>query len=325
MNFRWNICFFLLGVIIHLGCRKLYDPLEYQTVVLPEQGRVNKIKFKNELEGYALGGARWSDGFLYRTLDGGIIWDPVQAVNEVADFHLTDIAFLSDDKIVLVGFGGLIFYTSDGGNSWEYNRNLNWEQFETVHKLDEDQFILGGGGDFYGGVMGQNAVGEWWNIQMDSLPIKAFDMHLSNPENLLIAGYSGVFSRSLKTQTEGPYTLTGDFFTGISFPTDSVGFVCGFDGSVWKINMLGEPMRQLIPNAPLLSKSYGWFGIHFFSEKKGVVVGLDKQLRYTGNGGESWGTFQLSGTQALYTIEGVSNQQVWVGGDKGFLAKVILP
>jgi len=313
----------LLVTVFLLGCNNELEVIDAEVFSLPEAGRINKIKFKNDLEGYALGGVRWESGFLYQTLDGGKTWRSIPSVSDVADFHLTDIAFLSDQNYIAVGYGGMIFYSADAGASWEFSRNLNWEQFECVLAIADDQFVFAGGQDSYGGSFGKNSPGEWWNLELQPLPVKAFDLHQNNNGELLVAGYSGIFKKSsLEDSTWHRTQLTGDIFTSFSFPAANLGFVCGFNGSVWQIDQAGRPISLLIPGSPLLGRTFGWYDIHFPNVQAGVVVGLHSECRLTTDGGQKWTAYQIDGTNSIYAVFMKNLQEVWIGGDNGYLAKV---
>lgn len=67
--------------------------------------------FKNELQGWAVGGSPLT-GLIYQTTDGGVNW----TLEKATDYRYIDIAFstVAKDKLCVVGNGGIIEYYDEG-------------------------------------------------------------------------------------------------------------------------------------------------------------------------------------------------------------------
>lgn len=82
------------------------------------KGPLLELWFKDKAEGYAVG---FFNKF-YRTADGGVNWEAWQSHNpdnELDQWHLEAIAAVSDAHIYITSEQGLIFRSSDGGQSFK--------------------------------------------------------------------------------------------------------------------------------------------------------------------------------------------------------------
>jgi photosystem II stability/assembly factor-like uncharacterized protein len=84
-------------------------------------------------------------------------------------------------------------------------------------------------------------------------------------------------------------TLKGAIAMDLSFPSESVGYLVGELGQVWKTADGGENWSPIMD----LGYPYYWYGVHAFSEEKVIISGFDNQnakgvVRWTDDGGETW-------------------------------------
>lgn len=72
--------------------------------------------FKDARQGFAAG----AFGQLFRTDDGGTTWHYIgDRLDNPEGFHYNAIAHTSSGKLVVVGEGGIIHVSADGGNTWQ--------------------------------------------------------------------------------------------------------------------------------------------------------------------------------------------------------------
>jgi photosystem II stability/assembly factor-like uncharacterized protein len=75
------------------------------------------IWFKNDLEGFAVGGF----GYFFYTSDGGITWEDHASKVDNPDFlHLYAVNGVAGDAVFIVGEEGNIFRSEDAGKTWKH-------------------------------------------------------------------------------------------------------------------------------------------------------------------------------------------------------------
>ena len=322
----WFSVFIFVGILYSLSsCNKASDVLIEEIIDFDESGRINRIFFVNETEAYVMGGDRWERGFLYRSTDGGASWNTIEEIRDTSDFWLTDIAAISEYERVCVGYGGQIFYSSDQGNTWSFLRSLNYEAFETIAHRGDGTYLLGGGALFFRGDISYSQPGQWWNLQRDTFPIKINSIYIAPTGEKIVGGYGSVYIQSDTNNVWQRTRISGDIFTDIHFPSEEVGFVCGFNGSIWRINKTVSDPVKLVPSSSVVGKVRSWYDLHFFDELHGAVVGINGDIWWTHDGGEHWEEGTLNTRETLFAIHMVSANQALVGGESGYLIKVTLP
>lgn len=112
-------------------------------------GPTSRIRMINDTTGYLIGGSGTSQqGYIFRTMDAGDTW--INTNFPYTGSMIYDIAFRSDSDYVVVGIGGNVFHTKNGGSSWEqYNLGLlNVVQSQVIGLtfVHQDTIIVGGAG-----------------------------------------------------------------------------------------------------------------------------------------------------------------------------------
>lgn len=285
-------------------------------------GRINKIIAKESGSFFLIGGDRWSDGFMYRSIDNGKSWKTVNDVSDTSDFFLTDIHFDSFGNGMCVGFGGQIFFTQDGGSNWLFHRHIGWSRFESVWLSDHGLLNIAGDGSFQSGTMGVSTVENWWTYEFDSIPLKVFDIHQLFNGSYLAAGFGGVLLKDANASWRR-MELEGDIFLQFSFPSETTGYLCGFNGSIYAFDVPNLSWKELEPPTPAFSKVKSWNTLHFFDEQNGVVAGDNGVIWKTNNAGQSWLKTTLPGKEDIYALYMLNRDTCMAGGRNGFLAKII--
>ena len=117
-----------------------------------------KIKFVDTLYGFTAGLQRTGFGdntydYIYRTTNGGETWIKVLDTLCWPPFGLEDIDVLDRKTAIAVGQFGKIYWTQDGGDSWQRDSNaLIVNQLPPTMRvciIDENTAIIG---DYYNGI-----------------------------------------------------------------------------------------------------------------------------------------------------------------------------
>ncbi|MDY0083170.1 MAG: T9SS type A sorting domain-containing protein [Ignavibacteriaceae bacterium] len=109
----------------------------------------SRIRMVNDTTGYLIGGSGTSQlGYIFKTTNAGDTWTNTNF--PYTGNMIYDIAFRSDSDYVVVGFGGTVFHTKNGGTNWEqYNLgllNLTQSQVIGLTFVHQDSIIVGGAG-----------------------------------------------------------------------------------------------------------------------------------------------------------------------------------
>ncbi|MGB9720981.1 MAG: WD40/YVTN/BNR-like repeat-containing protein, partial [bacterium] len=117
------------------------------------------IHFFNNNNGIVVGGSEPDySPIIWKTIDGGNSWNPVQAPSNA--YYLRALDFVDDLNGWAVGRFGTIIHTTDGGNSWIFQNNPATSTLFDVDFSDIQHGIACG----YGIILYTTNGGNIWNI-----------------------------------------------------------------------------------------------------------------------------------------------------------------
>ena len=248
------------------------------------------IEFKNELTGIAIGGSVYKGGVAYRTIDGGKTW---QEIALPVGFSGRAISIVND-KICIVGGGGGIVVSNDGGNTWQLVTKIPSSTLYIIDKIGDNTIIASG---FYGLFMRSDDLGETWTtsyVADKNVCPTVSDLSFLDANT----GFAAQRNRVVAKTTDGGKTWTqimkdtmSTFVNnyGIQFLDANTGFVVGKCGSnvsaFYKTTDGGQTWSSLIADPNLTNELNT---VYFFDENNGVVAGDESALAYTTDGGATW-------------------------------------
>jgi photosystem II stability/assembly factor-like uncharacterized protein len=205
--------------------------------------------FKNALEGWVSGK---TTGKIYRTVDGGENWSTFTVPGFAATKSYRDFFFLNENVGYLLGAGGMVTKTTDGGITWTSlgdNINTAHSLFCTYWKSELNGYAGSGSGLLY---ITTNGGTTWTSITVGgSANIR--DIWFRTPDN-------GVM---VKENGEIWYTLTGGNTAGswIAATEGAVsqvtGVYCDHNGVYWADGYSNEPSQQGNTWSLMKSLDYG--------------------------------------------------------------------
>lgn len=270
------------------------------------------IYFFDDLKGFIGGGF----GNTYATTDGGQTW------SSTSNQGFRDYDFYDDEH----GFGASIVsqsmgYTSNGGASWVKitppTSNSLWSVAATGPR---SAYFTGTGGVLWKTEDGGGRVTVLNSGTNDLLT----DMHFFNDDAGIIVRQSDGLSKTtnggLSWKMVYDNTSQRVTFTEMHFVDSKMGFVLGNDldegGFVLKTTDGGETWSKI----NIYKESKYLYGIDFFDENHGLVVGNKGEIYYTNNGGTSWNK-QLSDKDStnLADVHMFSGSSAIIIGDNGMI------
>lgn len=316
----------ILLVTFSLACSKENKNADVTIIDSKVNYRINDIIFINQNIGFAVGGDRFTEGYILKTIDGGSIWERIQESNIYTEHQLqtfNSIDFLNDSIGEVVGHGGKIARTTDGGNNWNLILNGTWENFYDIALLSEKKSVIVAGSAYDKGKF-FNSSDYWYSFDVVETAYALRDVTFVN--NLI--GYSAGYGYVNKT-TDGGETWTvldvdGDYFFNMDFIDEEVGYVCGWEGGIFKTKDGGSSWENVHGVNQAFSARHHFENIDFIDENTGIVCGYNGELLYTENGGDEWLTIETNTDVDFHSVYFLNKNTAFVGGDEGMFLKLNL-
>lgn len=250
----------------------------------------NRLSFNNNLHGVAVG-----DSFIATTTNGGEVWE-LKSFSVKETFLSASYSF--PNQIYVGSDSGRIFLSVDSGKTWTFEKITS----APIRSI----FIWTGTNVFSMPIyaLTPNSI----FIKSNFPPTPWTETKLSNFQGLGSEAFNGSFvygggtgyivgvqgdkryspailRKQLSDTTWyniSPPTLFDGIFRGISAPSDTVAYVCGYSGSgiIYKTTDGGNNWTLL--NSP---KSQSLLSIYFYNEMVGFAVGDNGTILYTNSGG----------------------------------------
>jgi photosystem II stability/assembly factor-like uncharacterized protein len=242
------------------------------------------VEFINSTHGWVVGGngTDFHGGIVLHTTDGGETWD-LQLYNSSQYFR--QIAVIDDQTVWVSGFGSL-FYSLDGGQSWNesvvvggtsgmstvafINRTHGWTATVSTLYKTEDMAVT------WEPVPG-------WSFGWD-MPKS---IHFISSTEAWAIGYAGIYYSSDGCETWTQRHDQGGW--GFSFVDDVEAWAVAddmlahmVDGETWTELALPRKSPFPYPTPPYFTD------ILFLDENHGWIVGSEVAVLYTPNGGLDW-------------------------------------
>lgn len=203
--------------------------------------------------------------------------------------NMYDVHFNSEQEGWIVGYGGLILYTNNGGTTWTNQQTNSESTNNSVFFIDENE----GWTASYNAVYHTTNKGTTWNLQ--DVPVSNVVLNNIHFIDKNIGFAVGDFETILRTTNGGEdWTKVWssnsykDILNDIQFIDNMRGWVVGGRTQVdtaimYSTNDGGITWNNITPtNCHMLTK------VHFFDSITGLVCGLNDRIRKTYDGGLNW-------------------------------------
>jgi RHS repeat-associated protein len=305
---------------------------------IPPSYTVKDIQFVNGNIGYAVANDASSNGYIYKTNDGGVSWNrinPLTAdVNKMQMINATDGFAVGDD--------GLFLVTTDGGINWRIKtivtssavvlNDLN----DLYAKSASDVIVVGDGGTVVQCVLSgswsfTNIAGGVILSTMDVLSIST-DVYGAGPtydKTYLVVNMPASSSNANRIFTSPSYGST--LWTDIAINTKlkagdlkcvylidaNNGFAAGVNGVLLKTINGGTNWTHVAT-----STLVDFNKIFFKNTNEGMALGSNGTLYSTVNGGVTWAQASAIGTYKDFYIHDKTNGVGFAAGNSGLLSYI---
>src|SRR5215813_7544079 len=247
---------------------------------------------------------------------------------------------LSAEKAVVVGYGGKILVTTDGGKSWQAKPSGTDFALYNVKFADAQN----------GWVCGQDGLilhttdgGETWHKQESGISQPIFAMSFVDKNHGWAVSEQATYLRTtsggesweaghIEASTEGvseeaTLALVDPVLYDIQFLDEQTGWMVGEFGKIYHTtdggmtwseqqnSLLGHAGIDDALNLPTL------FGVHFLNATEGTAVGLEGKVVKTTDGGKTWAytaeDLAAFDTAPLYAVRLFDDGTGWIVGASG--------
>jgi len=243
-------------------------------------------------------------------------------IKMVTSEYILSIDEPEEGNVWLVGNYGVIFNSSDGGETWEEQNSGVQDMLCDVNFVDSKNGWVSG---IKGTMLHTSDGGNSWVRQTTGTQRHLLALCFVDTEY----GWAvGDFSTILHTRDGGKTWVSQSeesdvIYSNIYFTDRSNGWVVGERGAILHTIDGGNSWNAVIPESferATLEEEYtnprpGLFGVHFSDRDHGWICGLDSTIMYTADGGVSWELVN-SGNDILYNII-VRGDRGWAVGTQG--------
>ena len=264
---------------------------------------VSYIEMLNDTVGFLA-----SKEFLYKTIDGGFSWWPL---NNIATDHIQDLHVINEDNMWASLDNGSIFFSTSGGSDWEQidpelinsNRTLGiWAN--TAGKV----WIVGK----YLSILHSSNWGQDWADQLPANKQTLYKPSFNNVFTGMIGGGDGVVMHTTNGgATWGAIHLPREeTFYGTDMVNDSTAIIGSATGNIYKTTNGGRTWS-------LIGEGLGRVtDLHAFSAQSIIVSNTSGDFNKTIDGGATWNKVFDGGT-GINSIDFLSPQIGWAVGSFG--------
>ncbi|MBW2369083.1 MAG: hypothetical protein JRH15_14490 [Deltaproteobacteria bacterium] len=221
------------------------------------------------------------------------------------------------DHIWAVGGGGLVFYSSDSGKSWELQDTGITNELFSVSFVD---VMNGWAVGRFGVIVHTSNGGKTWKVQRKETHETRGNLYKVQFIDKNTGWAAGEWSVIARTNNGGntwvDSSLGEDIFLyGMCFVDSENGWVVGEKGTIARTFDGAETWNRVA--SPEGEKSL--YAVCFKDQQKGWACGIDGMILWTDNGGENWKRVQnVPRQESLYDI-GCAGDKLWAIGMNGIM------
>lgn len=283
MNNRPLYYLFLLCLWTSCAQEELSYPLEEQQ--LPTDLTLTDIYFSDAQNGFVSAGSIFTNGLVFQTNNGGQTWTILDSFNQ--GIH----SLSSDGQQLFLGESGQVLHQWTLPVTSKNNTRVNggWWPWHSQISLPNGDLLSVGGENFGRGFVHRYAAASNNFTLTDTFNHELREI-IQTPNGTIHAVGYGLVMRSFNQGQDWEISkLQGDFFRGVDFPSDNVGYVVGEYGSVYKTTDGGANWTNCrAGNSVFANPDKLLRDIAFVDDHTGFLVGTGSLVLRTTDGGKTW-------------------------------------
>lgn len=316
-NMRFIIPTLVLLMIFGNSCKKDILHEAITTATIPSNIRIDEIsKFSGDTL-FLCGGIKNEKGEIYRSTDNGLTWQKVYSGQQM----LHSLLFFNATVGIAVGDSVEAVKTSDRGRSWNLKVNTStlYQYYESnMLKIktfgSSNAVVISDNNRIDGNFYLANQVDDSWETVQGANGLR--DVWVFNSDSAYAVGFGILEKIMFSNQEVTILPLIDDYFTGIWFTTNKTGYVCGYEGGIYKTEDGGQHWKSMVSRNGLFNKLRHFNAILFVSDEIGYVAGENGELLKTSNAGKTWKEVSMPTKHVLVSLF-YSNQTLYISSDNG--------
>lgn len=323
-RFGYNITFLLFGALLMLAqCRKKEKVTAIDRISVQGSDEWRDILFLTEQKGFMVGGVRYEKARILKTEDGGSTWSEASLPSNAESKILYDIESNGQGGLLATGYSGIVFKSSDSGQTWQYLQEPYWKEWHGIAFIHPDTAVLCGGESFGRGFLTkldlQNDV--FFDLDTSGFQVEFRKIKAVANRVLYACGYGAVIRSESSAETWEYTTAQNDYFFDMYWFNTREGVLIGKEGSICKTNNAGLSWKT-IRSANAIQSKKRFEAIDAWG-KLMVIVGEKGLIWISEDQGETWRSVLTDITEDLTGLDIVSENVWWVVGKKGAVYKII--
>ena len=319
---------FLVSVALFLlmsyGCSN--DGSGWESVVLRTDAEFYGIHFLDRQNGWIVGGGPFTEGGLVgHTTDGGASWDFDSGLVHTSShsYTLNDVHFFDDLRGCIVGDGGRVLLTDDGGETWRttrHGRRVSEHLWDICFVDESNGWITG-----MSGVLRTTDGGESWSFALENQEQQEYTegraIQFLDLDDGWMAGKFGVIYHTVDggrkwTRLGVLGTEDKPHLVALHFPDPDNGWIVGEEGTILHTDDGGDHwVRQSASTGAFLT------GVQFVDALQGWIVGYVRAdnmsyVFHTVDGGLNWivdATLEGNELSAFFVLDA---DHAWSAGNR---------
>lgn len=243
---------------------------------------LHAVCFVDGQRGIAVGGDSWYSGVSLYTGDGGKTW----LADTLGNKQLFALDLDEQGEAVAAGIDGNVFSRKEQDTGWSAYRFPVWEIYRGVAHGEQTTLLVGGQAYKAGLIVRLDE-----QFEIDT--VTHYDVELDavcwvDEQTAIAAGYGLVLRSEDAGRTWATLPIDGDHFRAIHFPSESVGYIAGYAGTILKTLDGGSTWEKLRNGGGVWESNIPFRAVFFTDEETGYLAGEKGIVWKTVDGGENW-------------------------------------
>ena len=314
-----RLLFLVLIITFFTNCKK--DLLYLQKVQLLNSnttGQLNHIQFIGNNICIAAGGNTFYQSDIVRSVDGGYTWTAISDTDAPKEMY--GIGISANGNIYLSGIDGDVLHSKDSGNTWQFNRIGNWDQYHGGTFFSTDTGI------FVSSVLQRECTIARIDSNFNILDQQTFLFGLNNIYMVsqttgYIIGYGTVMKTTNTGKTWNFQNVAGDNFMAMDIHGEEM-WLCGYMGSIYHTTDGGNSWQTLRNGNDITLPRYYLMDILFTDGQNGWAVCDNGKVIHSDDGGQHWEEYNQFTTNSLRSIALCPNGDLLTAGNNGVIYRI---
>lgn len=322
-----NLLKITLFLISFIACKKETIPVQWTQTVVKSDCDWQSVQFLDAQNGVVVGGRTWSGGFALRTKDGGATWkaDSVEAWSLFSVATDPKAQNTEGSLFYASGIGGRIFKEKKKDTAFSLAQHPHWLWSRGV-AVRNGRCVTVGGQGWQNGTLVAFDLANTQSRSLDTFPQEMASVAFADDSTVVAVGYGLIVRSTNGGKSWSPLKKwDSDFYQSVCFPSEKVGYIVGYSGSILKTTDGGASWSSLESAQQFKTKRFN--AVFFTDILRGVICGDNGLLWRTLDGGASWQVgeglpnIRFNGVFARKSLQNDAITEGWLVGASGTIVK----